>query len=114
MVKKETIGKIQLIVGILLLIGSILSGIYIGKDSQKEFNLNSENFIRNLEDFQNQNFTTEDSKFIASFEIAQLYTTNNHYLKLRLAILESTSLIIFIMSILFITQGLVNIRQTNK
>jgi hypothetical protein len=114
MVTKETIGKVQLVIGILLLVGSILSGIYLGENYQKEFDLNSGNFIDGVKDLQNQNFTNEDSKYIISFEIAQQYTLNDNYLKFRLTILESTSLIIFILSLLFITQGLVNIKQVNR
>ncbi|MEK6829708.1 MAG: hypothetical protein AABY15_06320 [Nanoarchaeota archaeon] len=84
MVKKETIGKIQLVAGIILLLIS-LTGIIIA--------LNNYNDIVNLFKL---NFGSYNNP-VQSLAVI--------YLKFDIAV---TSIILFIISLLFITQGLVN------
>ena len=88
MVKKETIGKIQLVIGIILLLISIV-GIIIA--------------INNYYDIVNLfklNFGSSGLDPLHDFAVI--------YLKFDLAI---TSIVLFIISILFITQGMVNSKE---
>ena len=95
MVKKETIGKIQLILGILLLIAGII-GLIITLNIYGNF---KERFELNYDVQDNNEFSVIAS--ISSFGII----INN---ALNFGLLFILSIII---SLLFITQGLVNMGQ---
>ena len=112
MVKKETIGKIQLWIGILLLVSSVIFGVYVYRDYTQGFNERTNNFLEELQYSQTQSFENNETRLITIIDLSQRYSLTLNYLRLRFMILESLSILILIISILFITQGLVNWKVT--
>ena len=108
MVKKRTIGKVQLWIGILLIVVSIISMIYVKKMHENEININSAEFFNEVKYLQTQNVTNDETRLITANGISQNYHAKDSYIQFRFLILESTLLVILVVSILFITQGLVN------
>lgn len=94
MVKKKTIGKIQLVIGIIILIAGII-GIYCAIYDIGGF-LPTHRYIEGLNETQ---------------AIKQMITTNQDISigANALFVLLSTSVIITLLSLIFITQGLLNI-----
>lgn len=112
MVKKEfNVGRIQLGIGVLLLVGSAISMIYVGNAHENEINMNAASFIDQVKYFQTQNFTNDESRVMTAVGISQNHYSKNSYLKLRFLIWEMALLVVFIMSILFITQGAINSKK---
>jgi hypothetical protein len=117
MVKKETIGKIQLVIGIILLLAGIIGGIltYNWYNQQiKDFSSELSDQLKNL--MENENYTSfsEDSKIILRMELTATLINWNFFktdIAMRLGLLCTLSIII---SLLFITQGLVNMKQIIK
>ena len=117
MVKKETIGKIQLILGIILLLGGIIGSIltYDWYNKQIESSLlYTQNNLDSLEKNENYSSFNEDSKMILRMETTTFWVNWELFISdisMSLGLLFILSIII---SFLFITQGLVNMRQINN
>jgi hypothetical protein len=107
MVNKKTIGKIQLFIGILLLIGSILAMVYLNLVNNRETEVNAGNFVGNVKSLQVQNFTNE-TKSIIFTNIALQYQIEDSYIKSKLLMTELSLLLIFFISLFFIMEGLTN------
>ena len=109
--RKLNLGKIQLWIGILLLVGSVIFMIYVKEKHESEINLNAGDFIEQVKYFQKQNFTNEETRVMTAVGISQNHYTKNNYLKLRFLMWEMALLVILIISILFITQGAINSKK---
>ena len=117
MVKKKTIGKIQLIIGVILLGGSIMAGFFIYnwyKDTSNQAYYNFEKVMQSVEQEAEWQLYSNSSKALytlQSFDLTQSYvlettqTAINVWLALGL---------VFIISLLFITQGLLNSSNNKK
>ena len=117
MVKKETIGKTQLILGIILLLVGII-GVILAynwfNNQMNDHSLEMEIILEGLERGEDFNSYSEDSKLIIKQGMVNLYS-NNFLLAIILSInLGLLFILSIIISLLFITQGLVNMKQTNK
>lgn len=117
MVKKETIGGIQLSIGIILLLGGIIGGVLTyswWNEQAEEYMLQMQNQLDLLEENENYSSFSEDSKMILRISTTTLSTNVVLFwsgISFSLGIIFILSIII---SLLFITQGLVNMKQINR
>ena len=117
MVKKETIGKIQLVIGIILLLGGIIGGVLTYNWYNKQLEslpLQIQDSVNILKENENYTSFSEDSKIILRLSTTTFWT---NVISFKLDIAVSLGLLCalsIIISLLFITQGLVNMKQTNK
>ena len=112
MVKKRTIGKIQLIIGIFILIigiAGLFSLILLKNYFENKITRFGENFI--------ENFNKETGNWSTEFKI--IYTNNfenevflmmYNYNNQKYLIL-STSIVLIVLAIFFITEGLLNKKE---
>ena len=111
---EKLIGKIQLIIGVILLIGGLI-GLIISYNYYKE-NLDQYNsdLISGANEVKESQFSNE-TRYLWTFDLVQIYEGEYQYINICLICLISSFSIAIIMSILFITQGLVNMsRKENK
>jgi len=117
MVKKSTIGKIQLWIGIVLLVLSIIAIPYankIGKDNlddrlkQMNFNLNE---LKKSEVYLNSSNATQ--RMLIS-DTMSLNFNDYYFIAQSLFNFWLMCVLTIILSLLFITQGLINISKFDK
>ncbi len=111
--RKQIIGKIQLLIGIILLIGG-LAGLIINHNLYKNaVDENIEMFEDNLKTIQGQTFSNE-TKYLGAGNTINYYSGQNFQINQRFINIELAFGLAIILSILFITQGLVNLSIENR
>ena len=110
--KKRIIGKIQLIIGILLLIGGITGVIFIINQTQELKSVNEDFLYEGFRESNNTGMNNETKRIY--WENLALFFKNGE----REIILFSQNLLlsfslVIIISFLFITQGLINLSKEN-
>lgn len=107
MVKKKTIGKIQLIIGIIILIVGIVGLTY----SYTAFNETLEKSVDfSPLTFDNESYTNDTKEILSANYINTMYSAYSTALSITINIMLFFGIII-ILSLLFIFQGLVNISE---
>ena len=110
MVKKNTIGKVQIGIGIIILLLSIIGTIYsidwgYSIQDNVQGSIDAPNFQYYLDQYGN-----ESAIILSSIDINSIINISiNSFI--ILGILLATSMISFFLSLLFITQGLVNMNE---
>ena len=112
--KKETIGKVQLAIGIILLIVGIVGVIGVNSFLRPNYLDFSEDSVLD-EDIQNQlkeygsyGDAPTEIKLMTMYNIKVIAAESKSNIRANERILYSTSLILIVLSLLFITQGLAN------
>ena|SRR3989344_3384972 len=109
--KKSGWGKVQICIGILLFVSSFALGIYSYNSYGADSTSAERDFIEQIRFLSNESFNSEELKLITSIAYSQGYIIENRYIKLRFITLESLSVVIFIISILFVIQGIINSKR---
>ncbi len=109
LIKKETIGKIQLTLGIILLVGAILGGVY----TYQKINEEKEDFTNlfALDDSEHWKFNSSvsnESKLALAIYRTDLIMENKFSYEDQLASLQYSLIIIILLSLMMILQGLAN------
>lgn len=111
--EKRQIGKLQIALGILILILSI-TGIIIVNGWIKERDRINHNFQEDLaytfKDLKNNSVSTE-IMVLNAINFTNQIERNNYYYNLKIMEMILFSVIIFILSLMLLTQGLVNISK---
>jgi len=110
MVNKETIGKIQLITGVIILIAAIV-GFYTAQ--QLRNSLYDSPYKPDFNATFNDSSINNETKMILISISSQYYVNDIYFKGGRIIDLVLSSTIGLILSLLFITQGLVNIGERN-
>jgi hypothetical protein len=112
--KKEQIGKLQIILGIFVLI-IVITGLIIAFNWDKEQKRTNqkiqEDFYANFQNLQEKNLSNETAMLTAMSFIDRLERSNYNF-ENRMTQIILFSIIMFILSLIFITEGLSNISKS--
>jgi hypothetical protein len=106
MVKKETIGKIQLILGMVLLVGAIIGSIYSYNLVRGQIEASLSIFGDNL--LKNSVFSSNETKLDITLSYVNLQSTIAYNYTNSLIILECSLAMVALLSIIMVLQGLAN------
>ena len=115
--KMKIIGKIQLIIGILLLIAGVVGLIIDYSIYKNATNQNSDTFERgwaDLNSLRDNLSISNDTRFLGAIGYSFYYLEQNSQITLGLASIGLICILAIILSLLFITQGLVNSSLINN
>ena len=111
MVKKEVIGKVQLILGILILLVAIITITYIKITYDAEVKSITDELLGQAEYYNTYNFTSDETKLITLTNIGLSYSLELTDIRTKYWVLESLSIMALIISLLFIAQGMINLKK---
>lgn len=122
MVKKnlkegQIIGEIQLIFGIILLILGIIGMVLDYSSYNNSINQNSNtyvDFLRGLDSIQSNNTFSSDTVFIGRVSYSTLYIEESHQITEDSILIGLICILAIIISLFFITQGLLNSVGKNR
>jgi len=111
---KKTIAKIQIVLGIIFLLASIVGFAYLGIiQNTKERDLSNFWSSIEVEGLKDKNYSMESKLIIAGNYVNDYYTLNNQFSNIFFSTL-STSIILIVISLFFITQGIINLNEKKK
>ncbi len=111
MVKKDTIGKIQLVIGIIVLIAAII-GFYVAYNLNSHINQYTSGYA-NWDAVSEDNSLSNETKAILLATTTQVYLGSNYFVGNLILSFSLSSALGLILSLLFITQGLANMGEKN-
>lgn len=112
--KKQVIGKIQLLIGILLIIGVISGGIISYNLYKNKTNENDSMFNNGIKNLKETTFLSNETKYLGALDYSTYYLEQHLQITLGFINLGLIFILIMSISILFITQGLINLSTTNN
>jgi hypothetical protein len=108
---RKTIGKVQLFLGIIFLIGGF-AGLAVGYNLMKtNLEINSQEFTNSLDSIQNIKEFSNETLFSGVLSTSIYHYGKNDFIRQNFINLALEMVLIIIISILFITQGLLNLPQ---
>ncbi len=109
--KKRQIGKLQIIIGIIVLLMSII-GLVIANNwnkEQKRLNKNlTEDFFYTFKELEN---ASNETKMMFAIDFTNKVERNHYSYTERISSIVLSSIIAFILSLMLLTQGLANISK---
>ena len=109
--KRQTIGKIQIILGILIIILLILSFIIVYPKYKLAMENGSERYSENVERTFESDKISNETKIMSSLIYTNIYSGYMGLLISNAVILVASGVMLFLLSIMMILQGLVNISE---
>lgn len=114
--KTKTIAKIQVIFGIVFLLISLIGFISLGviqDDKEKLLSNLWSSATDGIRQYKYMNFSNESIVSLSEGFLSQYYILNNQYTNIFFSTLL-TSIILLAISLFFITQGMVNLKEKKK
>lgn len=105
--KRQVIGHAQLILGIILLVVVLVGALLSSNSYKKALENNFKDVAYKVESLKKIQFSN-DTKYLSWLSLAQYYSEQNSQIINRFINIGFTLIMLVIISILFITQGLVN------